>query len=128
MKKLLIATALITALSGCMVTPTLEEADNNYITNKPLTFDEMTPKVLKHLRYTYFDPESILIEPVSITDRICVDVVGLGQDFNAYTIYSYRINAKNRYGGYTGWKTQKFAIHNGSIKNIVNYCWEPLNK
>lgn len=77
-------------------------------TQPPLAYKE---SVLNHIKRTYFDPYSI--RSALISEPIAYYRVGFGHVW----FVCYKLNAKNRYGAYTGLKQSTCSFDGNMLKN-----------
>ena len=100
MKKFtLVALLSATLLAGCYSLPkptiiTMEQIRNLDYGRYPSDYEQI---VKRHLARTLIDPNSLMLDGI-----LCA-----------------RINAKNRYGGYTGWQERAYIIYNGQLYEDV---------
>lgn len=126
MNKNKIALCLITItalLSGCYTAPTREEASSaNY--GPPVSSDEMLAQIKAYMSKRLIDPGSAIY---NCNRPVKGWVLGAGEDTPTYTYYGYmsdcEINAKNRFGGYTGAQTSRFMIFlkQGGGRGIIKF-------
>lgn len=95
----------------------------------------VSPIVDANLRQTLKDYDSAKIEAVAepreIPWRVRCGFLSAGcvrADFPVM-MHCYRVNAKNSYGGYTGWRFHWFAVHDDKVVssgddryNLARYC------
>lgn len=100
-------------LSGCTTPPTAKELESGDYGSYPDTYKEI---VKTYLDRSLKDPESARIEYPS-APRTAWNKFG-GELKFGYAV-CVNVNAKNSYGGYTGFKRHYFLIKNGTI--ILTY-------
>lgn len=112
MKKTLstVALAAVLTLAGCagVKPPSYEEAAKaDYGT---LTDEQATKIIRTHLETTLIDPTSYLLRgPTKIEQWWQPE----GSGYRYGLLVRYSVNAKNRYGGYTGWTPKALFVMNG---------------
>ncbi len=129
MKKTVLVISLGLALTAC-VTPSPYNTNNKTqeTAKKTITLEEAKtkdygtyPKNYKQLIKSYY--ENVLKDPYSVKYK---EITKPKKTANAITGEYYyfvcaTINAKNSYGGYTGWTTDTFNIKNGEILSSLPY-------
>jgi hypothetical protein len=74
--------------------------------------------ILSKLKYELFDFDSAKIELVNSSKSIIADKETF-EPILGYA-YFYKINAKNRMGAYTGYKTHYYFVKDGIIKKVID--------
>ncbi len=124
MKKLLLSTLLGSALlSGCTFytyeTVTMAQIRSLDYGRYPSNYQQI---IRQHLAQTLYDPESVRIDSIArpvkyvYIDRASPRAADKPRFSTGYIVCT-RYNAKNRYGGYTGWQTYPFVIRNGQVSS-----------
>ena len=109
-------------LAGCLPKPTvltMEQIRRMDYGSYPRNYEQL---VKRHLAQTLIDPHSVMYggfsQPRKYLQVHKNQYVAAGQ-ISYYPSYMVcaRVNAKNSYGGYTGWQTHAFFIKNGEVIN-----------
>ncbi|CAM3037462.1 hypothetical protein B0183_11675 [Glaesserella parasuis] len=131
MKKIILAGFVSSLLVGC--TPMLPQSQTTSPTNKDIpgkiiTLEEARTKdygaypknyvqlIKEHYNNTLKDPDSVKYKEITKPKKTANGITD--------TYYYYvcaTINAKNSYGGYTGWTTDTFDIRDGRIISTLPY-------
>ena len=129
MKKFTLAALLsATLLAGCYSLPkptiiTMEQIRNLDYGRYPSDYEQI---VKRHLARTLIDPNSLMLDGISKPRKFVrlertylpVKTDTPIRDIRGYIVCA-RINAKNRYGGYTGWQEHAYIIYNGQLYENV---------
>ncbi len=127
MKKFTLAALLsATLLAGCYSLPkptiiTMEQIRNLDYGRYPSDYEQI---VKRHLARTLIDPNSLMLDGISKPRKfVRLERTSLPvktdtpiRDIRGYIVCA-RINAKNRYGGYTGWQTKIYRFVDGGIED-----------
>ncbi|MFT6435113.1 MAG: hypothetical protein ACJAVI_003164 [Candidatus Azotimanducaceae bacterium] len=99
-------------INACTVPVTPEEAKSAVFATEP-SFDEAIARITDHIKEIAVDPESVLVEcNPALKGWARRDTTGRPQ-FG--WLYLCDINARNRFGGYTGDKRYIFIINGNSF-------------
>ena len=117
MKRFILVALL--CLSGCSTTLTqaeLDKADYGYV----ITQESAERAALQFLHSYLKDPASALCEWKPIYKGGRKDGLIDGNHSHFGYILDGKVNAKNSYGGYIGYKDYEFIFNNGQIKAIYS--------
>ncbi|WP_239403562.1 YgdI/YgdR family lipoprotein [Aggregatibacter aphrophilus] len=127
--KALFAMLAASLLAGCATETeiTMNDVRNMDYGSYPKNYEKT---IRQHLARTLIDPNSLMIDGFSkpkkyleITSRrynVTTDSYNPAV-FLKYYIVCARINAKNTYGGYTGWQDHIYYFRDGKIMNSSEY-------
>lgn len=117
MKQIITAFVSIVLLVGCASAPSQSEIDS--IDYGPEPSREQIEKSVKSLMGSYLkDPDSAKYEFSEVDpQRYYVKNTGIATDKKLYAGWRtiVRINAKNSYGGYTGFQYHQFLLRDGLV-------------
>ena len=125
MKKIFIVITLL-SLAGCVTTPTADQLANADFGAHPDNYKEF---VINFMRFRLKDPNSAKYEFKEPTQGYvnAAPIRGGGIIGFGYLI-SFVYNAKNSFGGYTGWQRGKILFNNGEVlwyELGINKGYEP---
>ncbi|AMO82119.1 MULTISPECIES: lipoprotein [Hafniaceae] len=112
MKKIIFLLVGALLLSGCMATPSLTETTSANYGQLPSDYKEM---IQNDISYALKDPDSAKYEFGE--PRKAYLQGGIAENFKMYYgwVIPVSVNAKNSYGGYTGFKKRYYMFSNGQI-------------
>lgn len=113
MKKLLISILAAISLAGCAAAPTNEEAAAADYGSYP---DDYQQIVKSHMEGILKDPDSAKYQFLDTPQKAWNSIGGLKF---GYAVCA-RINAKNSYGAYIGYKTSYFLIRNNTVIHTLH--------
>ncbi|WP_218042249.1 hypothetical protein [Eikenella glucosivorans] len=128
-KPLLAALIGSTLLAGCYSLPTPTAITMEQIRSYdgygsyPRNYEQL---IKRHLRQTLVDPNSLMLDGISRPLKFVrferrslpVKTHTPIRTISGYVVCA-RFNAKNRYGGYTGWQEQPYLIRDGKVYDNV---------
>lgn len=133
MKKFILTALLSTTLlAGCYILPeptiiTMQEIRSLDYGRYPSDYEKI---VKRHLARTLIDPNSLMLDGISkplkfVRFERTSSTVKTNTPITAMRGYVVcaRINAKNSYGGYTGWREHSYLINNGQLYEIGSQCF-----
>ena len=117
MKKVILfflSMVFLMSITGCASSPSVDEFSKADFGVYPENYQEL---VKESLKYQLFDPISAQFEFIDVPKQGAWDrgiINGGGHEYG--WIGFVMINAKNRYGGYTGYQNYIYVIKNNFVK------------
>ncbi len=126
MKKMLLCAVLALFICGCVTAPTPEELDSADYGARPIHYETITKEFLSNVLK---DPDSAkydIKEPCKgyYTDPPAVALMGQKRETKYGWIVDVWVNAKNSYGGYTGYKKYSFLFRGEVDFDLISIPYE----
>jgi hypothetical protein len=110
--------ALVVLVTGCASMPPTPEELARADYGPQISQEDAEAKAMGFLRQYLKDPESAKVEWGTVQKGWMREARIYGGQLRFGYILSANINAKNSFGGYTGYKAYQFTFFNGSIVSI----------
>ncbi|HXK40724.1 MAG TPA: hypothetical protein VJ046_01330 [Candidatus Paceibacterota bacterium] len=115
---LYLAGAFVVLVSGCASAPPTNEELANADYGLPISQQEAEEKACIFLKRYLKDPDSAKIEWGTVQTGWIREAPILGGQLRFGYLLTANVNAKNSFGGYTGYKPYQFLFFNGSIVSV----------
>lgn len=114
--RLLLSLLVTLLLAGCVAAPTQEEISHADYGN-PVTQEAAVHAVKQYFLGRLKDPESAQYRFGTVAQNYWIGSVFEGRKLTAGYSIKVDVNAKNSYGGYVGFKSYTFLVHNNKVIN-----------
>ncbi len=119
MKTTLLLLAVCAALlSGCVTASALRSADYGPMPKQ----EDAKKQAITYLESILKDPDSARYQFVSLRKGWLKDG-GISGKLHAGWMLDVQVNAKNSFGGYTGWETYRLLFVNGRLYNAIPWMF-----